>query len=290
MMGRVGDWFSLDAIILRSAALLVPHWRRADWLAEWRSELWYVLQGSNPYGRRSCWNREAMFFCSGAFRDAAWLRFNGCNPDPRQHLWLQSPLRCLLFLATLAAAAAIFFFRSSGPLDTLLGASQGHRELIAAHFLIVFIASLTVPATTSLALGECPANPNSPARARRFRRWMFLGLKFSLIVPIVFCGTLDLAPIVSATGLQPHATLVGYVLAFRWALVDQRRRCPVCLRLLANPASIGQPAHTFLDWYGTELFCIKGHGLLHVPSIAATYSTQRWLDLDASWSGLFQGS
>jgi hypothetical protein len=285
-MRPMGDWFSLDALILRSAALLVPHWRRADWLAEWRSELWYVLQGSDPE-RRSFWNRKAMFFCLGAFRDALWFRCNDRTPEPRQHLWLQSPLQCLLFLATLAGVATLFFFRSSGTLDTLLRASQGHRERIFAHFLMILIASLTLPATTSLALGEYPGNPCSPARALRFRRWIFLALKFSLILPIVFCGTFDLAPIVSATGLQPHATLVGYALAFRWALIDQRRRCPVCLRLLANPATIGQPANTFLGWYGTELFCIKGHGLLHVPAIPTSYSTQRWLDLDASWSCLF---
>jgi hypothetical protein len=288
-MRRMSDWFSVDTIILRSAALLVPHSRREDWLAEWRSELWYVLQKSNPEGHQLWRNREAMFFCLGAYRDAVWFCCNDRAPEPRQHLWLQSPLRCLLFLTTLAAVAAIFFFRSSGPLDTLLRA-PGHREPIFPHFLMIFIASLILPTTTSLALGEYPGNPYSPARAMRFSRWIFLGLKFSLILPIVFCGTLDLAPIFSGTGLRPHATLIGYVLAFRWALVDQRRRCPVCLRLLASPASIGQPAHTFLDWYGTELFCVKGHGLLHVPTIPTTYSTQRWLDLDASWSGLFQGS
>ena len=27
-----------------------------------------------------------------------------------------------------------------------------------------------------------------------------------------------------------HARLQGRVFAFRWALIDQRRRCPVCLR------------------------------------------------------------
>jgi hypothetical protein len=282
---RVGDRVFVHLMILRSAGLLVPQSHREDWLAEWRSELWYVLRDRAEF--RSRWDPEALLFCLGAFRDAVWLRRNSCSSDPRQYCWLQSPRRCLLSLAALAVVTVIFFFRSPGPLDTLIRASQEHRELIFAHFLMIAIALLVLPATTSLTLGEYPTAPGSPARAMRFRRWIFLGLKFCLILAIVFCGTLDLAPIISTAGLQPHVTLVGYSLGFRWALIDQRRRCPVCFRLLTNPASIGQPGQTFLEWYGTELFCVKGHGLLHVPEIPTTYSTQRWLDLDPSWSGLF---
>ena len=74
---------------------------------------------------------------------------------------------------------------------------------------------------------------------------------------------------------RPQATLIGYVLAFRWVLIDQRRRCPVCLQLLINPIRIGQPSHIMLDWYGTELMCSKGHGLMHVPETpTSSYSTQ----------------
>ena len=43
-----------------------------------------------------------------------------------------------------------------------------------------------------------------------------------------------------------------------------------------------------LAWYGTELICVKGHGLLHVPEIpTSSYSRQRWLRLDPSWRELF---
>jgi hypothetical protein len=287
MIRRIGDGVSPHLVILWTAALLVPRSCRAEWLAEWRSELWYVLQKCDRAGHRS-WRRiEGLSFCLGAFRDAVWLRRNNCSPHLRQHLWLQSPLRCLWFLAGAATVTATLFFRSPGHFDTLIRPSQGSRETIFAQFLTIALAVLVLPAVTSLTLGEYPASPHSPARAMRFRRWLFLASKFGLILPIVFCGTFDLAPIVSATGLQPHATLIGYVFAFRWALIDQRRRCPVCLRLLANPAWIGQPAQNFLQWHGTELFCIKGHGLLYVPEIRMSYNTQRWLDLDASWSGLF---
>src|SRR5262249_13200059 len=150
--------------------------------------------------------------------------------------------------------------------------SRDRPALIFAHSFMVAVAFLVMSATTPLSLGEYPAARSSPARAKRLRRRAFLAAKFGLILPIVFCGTLDLAGILSASSLQPHAALVGYVIAFRWALNDQRRRCPVCLRRLTESASIGRFSHNFLEWCGTELFCAKGHGLLHVPQITTTYS------------------
>jgi hypothetical protein len=57
--------------------------------------------------------------------------------------------------------------------------------------------------------------------------------------------------------------------------------------VLTNPTSIGEPSRTLLEWYGTELICGRGHGLLHVPEIRNSYSEQRWLHLDSSWSSLF---
>jgi hypothetical protein len=138
------------------------------------------------------------------------------------------------------------------------------------------------------ALGEYPDTSQSLMSFVRARRWMFLGMKFALALPIVLCGTLDLSPILSSGGLQPQAALVGYVLAFRWILSDQRRRCPVCLRVLTNPARIGQASHIFVDWYGTELMCSRGHGLLHVPGVPTiSCNTQRWQHLDPSWRSLF---
>jgi hypothetical protein len=78
------------------------------------------------------------------------------------------------------------------------------------------------------------------------------------------------------------------MLLLRWVLIDQRRRCPVCLRLLSDPVRIGAPSQTFLDWYGGESMCPRGHGLLQVPETSTSHSGARqWLDLDASWSDPF---
>jgi hypothetical protein len=266
-------------LILRMAALLVPRLQRADWRAEWNAELWHLLHERKRRRRRLWWDSHAMLFCLGSFRDAIWLRRHNGNPEPPYSPCLRSPWQCVLLLVAMAAAAAVLFLRLPGRLDMFRRASHGNFAILFPHLLILLIALLILPATTSL-IPEVHS-------ARRPRRWIFSGFKFVMVAAIVFCGTLDLAPIIGAGDVQPHATLIGYVLAFRWALIDQRRRCPVCLRLLANPVSIGQPAKTFLDWYGTELVCIKGHGLLHVPAVSTSYSAQQWLDLDTSWRGLF---
>jgi len=44
------------------------------------------------------------------------------------------------------------------------------------------------------------------------------------------------------------------------ALIDQRQRCPECLRLLDHPARIGQLSHTFLDRAGLSSRAQKGMG------------------------------
>ena len=161
----------------------------------------------------------------------------------------------------------------------------------------LFLALLALPATTSLPLGEYPANPHNLRGLIKLRRWIFLWSKLALILPIVYFGSLDLAHF--STSITPEASqyvqgissFSALLFAFRWILRDQRKRCPVCLRLLTNPARVGQPSRNFLAWNGTELICAGGHGLLHVPEIATSwFSTQRWLYLDPSWTGLFTES
>ena len=81
--GHIGDRISLNLIILKSAALLVPCGFREEWSTEWTSELWYVLQGC--HGRQS-----ALAFCLGAFQDALWLRHNQASQVCRAQGRLQS--------------------------------------------------------------------------------------------------------------------------------------------------------------------------------------------------------
>jgi len=157
-------------------------------------------------------------------------------------------------------------------------ALAGRRNHPFAIFLLVLTMSgLILPVTTSLRLGYYPHNSGA-------WRWVFLASKLILIQLMVYSAVRWVA---YKGGADP-GILLGSILALRWAIVDQRQRCPVCLRLVKNPVRVGRPSQTFLEWYGTEFMCTKGHGLLHVPEIPTScYSTQQWLRLDRSWSSLF---
>ena len=158
----------------------------------------------------------------------------------------------------------------------------------------LLLAFLALPATTPLPLGEYPAAEHPLFSQIRWRRWVFLGVKMGLLILIVcFTSTIlafgnnRVAPLTSEY-IQLVTSFVGLLFSFRWALRDQRLRCPVCLRRLSNPVQVGYPSRCFLAWHGTEFMCDEGHGLLHVPEMATSwFSTQRWLSLDPSWQGLF---
>lgn len=187
---------------------------------------------------------------------------------------------------------------AAGPGDTdylqcnsLSGQARGTFNIFLFTVVLAFLA---LPATTSLPLGEYAATHHNLSRARQFRRWAFLAAKFALILPIVYFGSIDLAHL-SASMSQETSDYIQIIASFsiclfalRWTLRDQRKRCPVCLGKLTNPARVGQPSRTFLAWNGTELICVGGHGLLHVPEMPTSwFSTQRWLYLDSSWDVLF---
>jgi hypothetical protein len=168
------------------------------------------------------------------------------------------------------------------------------RAPLSTFWFALFLACLALPATTSLPLGEYPANSSQAPWSTRVRRWAFLAVKFALILPIAYFGAMALAysnrsmsPVTSEL-IELSFAFWGLLFAFRWALRDQRQRCPVCLRTLTNPARVGQFSRNFLAWNGTELVCMSGHGLLHVPDIPTSwFGNQRWLYLDSSWRGLF---
>jgi hypothetical protein len=188
-----------------------------------------------------------------------------------------------MFLLILAAITAWIAYWES-----MLQPPYTDLQIMASSLLVLFIAVLILPSTTTFSLGQYPVGVHSTARSALLNQFVFLGIKVAILLPTVFCGTLALAPGIALAGLRPQGMLIGYFFALRWALIDQRRRCPVCLRLLTNPVRVGQPSHTMLDWYGTELMCSKGHGLLHVPETStSSYGSQKWLPLDSSWRSLF---
>ncbi len=135
---------------------------------------------------------------------------------------------------------------------------------VIALLVLTGMAFIMFPAVTPWRLGTAALRPA-----------LFLAAKIALLLPATVCAAFALG--------MPGAVLMLWMFAARWAFADQRRRCPVCLHLLAHPARIGEASHTFLDWYGAELLCPRGHGMLHVPEIhASAYPGARWLSLDPS--------
>ncbi len=168
-------------------------------------------------------------------------------------------------------------------------------EPMGLFLFALMLALLSLPATTTLSLGDYPRTAASAGLTRTtVRRWVFLVGKIALVLPVIYFGTLDAvyAGVWRSASMPEYVQLVvsfaACLFALRWALRDQRKRCPVCLGTLRCPARVGQPSRNFLAWNGTELICVAGHGLLHVPELPTSWCrTQRWLYLDASWSKLF---
>jgi len=161
----------------------------------------------------------------------------------------------------------------------------------------VILAILALPAITSVSLGESSESSEGTSRLKTLYRWTFLSAKIALLLPFVYFSSLDLAyantalPTSSSAYIQLISTFSICLFSFRWVLQDQRQRCPVCLRRVCNPAHVGQASRTFLAWNGTELMCMGGHTLLHVPGLPTSwFGTQRWLYLDTSWGFLFAAS
>jgi hypothetical protein len=118
-----------------------------------------------------------------------------------------------------------------------------------------------------------------------------------MLLPTAYFASLDLAYprtigySIPSEYLQLLSSFAICLFGLRWALLDQRHRCPVCLKRVTHPAQVGLAGRTFLAWNGTELICTGGHTLLHVPALPTSwFGAQRWLYLDTSWKALFDGS
>jgi hypothetical protein len=219
-----------------------------------------------------------MLFCLGAFRDALWLRRNSPSPTKR----LESPFICLAFLALLAAVCLLIAVLLPAPGNLTRSAHLRLRDLPNGCIAMLLLSALALP-VIRLAMG--PAGHRYPLPWRsRLRRGIFLALKIALIQPMMLSGFVG----VCAMPIANMPFSVCWILAIRWALIDQRDRCPVCLRLLTTPVRIGSASQTFLEWYGAESTCSRGHGLLHTWETHASYSGKpEWRALDDSWKSLF---
>jgi hypothetical protein len=262
----------LHLIILRLGACLLPENERAEWLAEWMTELWYAIREGRRAGLTA--------FCFGSWHDARWKRRHApvarygflllnprrCAPEPPLipcAPFLESPGRCLGVLGGLAALA--FLLNRLYPLSPL----SGGQVLLC---LLLFSAFYTPIAalTSNTPPGEYPRHRDWA------RRCSFYLAKLALLAPAIAFGT----SVMRANALRLDVAIVCTAIAVHWAVMDQRRRCPACLRILDHPVRMGSHSRILLEWNGTELLCPRGHGVMHVPEEPAIwFSRQRWLPL-----------
>ena len=225
---------SFHRSMLGVAAWLVPGHEREDWRAEWISELWYVIDA----------HRSSTRFCMGAFHDASWLRIDD--------LRLKKGLVCFAGVHSGTADApdgelcAAGISLAAGSWCSPAAAGPGARTGRAIR--------LPDPCLHDAPRWQLPGGRGRTCtgRAGRIQWWAFLAAKLALLVPAVFFGNAR-SDSDNRSGWSAAARSddrLSY-LAFRWALGDQCRRCPVCLRLLGNPVRIGQRSHIF--WNGTAL-------------------------------------
>jgi len=290
--------------LLRCASWLVPAQRRNDWLAEWKAELYVLRKQSDVKSDGSSARVKPVSFCLGSFPDAFWLSWAELRSEGSS-AWLASPLTCLLLLSGLATMCWLTCHLDHGALSSALYDAPDHQSL-GSFVLQVLMALVVLPVTTSLSLGDYPAARSAGLQEKAWRPKAFLLAKILIVLAIAYAGALGLTrsaewlamrekwPSVyrwiwdSPVPIQSLATILLALFGLRWVLGDQRGRCPVCLRLLSNPASVGHPSHIFLAWSGTESICRRGHGLLHVPEVSTSwFHTQRWRYLDPSWRQLF---
>jgi hypothetical protein len=131
-----------------------------------------------------------------------------------------------------------------------------------------------------------------------WRRSLFFAVKSTLLMLAVLLATLEFTgastiTMIGGTDLlsEPLSTwlaLICCMTALTWSVHDQKVRCRVCLHRLALPAHVGCPGCILLNWAGTEMVCVAGHGMLHVPEMESSWiESEHWTKLDDSWRELF---
>ena len=170
---------------------------------------------------------------------------------------------------------------------------------VEIYLLFAFVALVGAMAILAFRLARTSSPNMKVDRSDNYHRWVFFFAKTVLLIAICFVasleGTRD-ALLIFTGGLPSYAgtisswlLLVTTVLAVTWSLHDQYRRCRICLKRLEHESYVGVPARLFLDWWGTELVCSQGHGLLHVPEMKASWLEEdQWIQLDESWKSLFE--
>ena len=282
--------------LLRIAGRLAPAAVRHEFSKLWNSRLvnlCILVDRGEVAGRDRA---ELKLLCHDALTSAFWLRFNRAG----LRRWTLGPQ----FVMTMAAVGALL-------LALLSHGFQATRSLVYAaiewdivpgklpyvdprHNMVVAHA---VPIAMALAIGATLVAIGRLSLGRYgWRYWLYLAVKLVAVIVLIplwwIEGSRWLWLLITPELLRAWVAGLGATLAFLggfglaaiWVFDDQRRRCPVCLRLLARPVTMGSWSSMF-EPVTTEFLCDEGHGSL---SLAESEIGQgdRWVSLDASWREL----
>jgi hypothetical protein len=282
--------------LLRAAGRLAPPAVRHEFSKLWNSRLvnlCILVDRGEVAGRDRA---ELMLLCHDALSNAFWLRFNRAG----LRRWTLGPQ----FVMTMAAVGALL-------LALLSHGFQATRSLVyaAIEWDIVpgklpyvdprhnMVVAHGVPIVLALGIGASLVAIGRLSLGRYgWRYWLYLSVKIVaviVLIPLLWIeGSRWLWNFITPELLRAWVAGLGATLAFLggfglaavWVFDDQRRRCPVCLRLLARPVTMGSWSSMF-EPVTTEFLCDEGHGAL---SLAESEIGQgdRWVSLDASWREL----
>jgi hypothetical protein len=161
---------------------------------------------------------------------------------------------------------------------------------------LVFVATGVLAAAVALvqllrSLGKAgEAGSGAPAY------WLFFAAKVVVLLAVAAVAEAELAAR-NALNLYPSRFLFGLLIDWasvlaalfilRWAMLDQARRCPVCVRRLGVPVTSGSWSSALLEPATTEMLCDQGHGALNVADARSPFGEiRRWIAMEDSWREL----
>ena len=274
--------------LMRVAGWLAPWRERAHWRSQWESGLrdWWILVQRGELTKHA--EAELTRHCRAAFRDA--LRRRCTRWQLRE--WARGPacVMCAALAPLLPAALLTRGFAVTRGLLAVVWQPPGQRDLLLVPYVVPIVFAFAT-GVMLVAIGRLWVHGYG------WRYWAFFLFKIlaaMLVVPLLWIeggtalrGVLrhpELRVLIGVAG-SGVALVAGFGYALLWSFADQRRRCPVCLRRLALPVSLGSWASIF-EPATTELLCEEGHGRLCVTDADAG-EADRWTELDASWRAFF---
>jgi hypothetical protein len=188
--------------------------------------------------------------------------------------------------------SSILHHASGGPgwdaLVQLAPVSARVRDVFGAFGLALALAIVIAGANSRARLFQCTLRGVFFFTAKTLlllAAVLLAGLEFTYAARITLLGGTD----VLTEPLSAWLFLLSSMCVLVWSMRDQQARCRVCLRRLGLATRVGCPGCLLLDWAGTELVCVEGHGMLHVPEMASCWhEPESWTALDDSWRELFQ--